>query len=131
MYNKKNNWCQQFGTFKPHEFIMMVLWFYFLGALSFAELGTVVAKSGGEYSYFQEAFSKLHTFWGPMPSFLCAWIYVMILRPVEVAVIVMTFAEYTVTPLVQDMSCSDSVLKLTALSALCKLLIHSLQYSLA
>ncbi|CAH2234897.1 jg23508 [Pararge aegeria aegeria] len=63
-----------------------------LGALSFAELGTVVGKSGAEYAYFQAAFGKMHKFWGPLPSFICAWIYVVILRPAEVAIIVLTFA---------------------------------------
>ncbi|KAI5636768.1 amino acid permease domain-containing protein [Phthorimaea operculella] len=74
-----------------------------LGALSFAELGTVVAKSGGEYAYIQEAFGKMHKFWGPLPAFSCAWIYVVILRPAEVAIIVMTCAEYSIQPFTMDL----------------------------
>lgn len=69
-----------------------------LGALAFAELGTVVPKSGAEYSYFLEAYGKLHSYWGPLPSFTCAWIYILILRPAEVAVICLTFAEYVCQP---------------------------------
>ncbi|CAH0678738.1 unnamed protein product [Chilo suppressalis] len=91
-----------------------------LGALSFAELGTVVGKSGAEYAYFQEAFGKTHKFWGPLPSFICAWIYVMILRPAEVAIIVMTFAEYAIQPFTLSLQedYKDTVIKLTSLSAL-------------
>lgn len=69
-----------------------------LGALCFAELGTIVPRSGAEYAYLIEAFSKSNKFWGPLPSFVCAWVYVMVLRPAEIAVIVLTFAEYTILP---------------------------------
>uniref|UniRef100_A0A2A4JZI4 b(0,+)-type amino acid transporter 1 n=1 Tax=Heliothis virescens TaxID=7102 RepID=A0A2A4JZI4_HELVI len=91
-----------------------------LGALSFAELGTVVGKSGAEYSYFQEAFGKTHKFWGPLPSFICAWIYVVILRPAEVAIIVMTFAEYAIQPFTPHLhqDYKEIAIKLASISAL-------------
>ncbi|CAH0728158.1 unnamed protein product, partial [Brenthis ino] len=91
-----------------------------LGALSFAELGTVLGKSGAEYSYFQEAFGKCHKYWGPLPSFICAWIYVMILRPAEVAIIVMTFAEYAMQPFTTDINPDHkrTAIKLGSLAAL-------------
>ncbi|CAH2105322.1 unnamed protein product [Euphydryas editha] len=95
-----------------------------LGPLSFAELGTVVGKSGAEYSYFQEAFGKIHKFWGPLTSFICAWIlYVVILRPAEVAIIVMTFAEYAFQPFTTDLQpdYKSTAIKLGSLAALCKL----------
>lgn len=69
-----------------------------LGALCFAELGTIVPRSGAEYAYLIEAFKKSHKFWGPLPSFICAWVYVMVLRPAEIAVIILTFAEYSILP---------------------------------
>ncbi|XP_063831563.1 b(0,+)-type amino acid transporter 1-like [Ostrinia nubilalis] len=91
-----------------------------LGALSFAELGTVVGKSGAEYAYFQEAFGNTHKYWGPLPSFICAWIYVVILRPAEVAIIVMTFAEYAIQPFSADLQADykDTAIKLASLTAL-------------
>ncbi|XP_014354855.2 b(0,+)-type amino acid transporter 1 [Papilio machaon] len=91
-----------------------------LGALSFAELGTVLGKSGAEYSYFQEAFGNIHKYWGPLPSFICAWIYVVILRPAEVAIIVMTFAEYAIQPFTLDLESNykDTAIKLASLAAL-------------
>ncbi|RZF34113.1 hypothetical protein LSTR_LSTR010961 [Laodelphax striatellus] len=71
-----------------------------LGALSFSELSTVVPRSGAEYSYFRVAFSKLHPFLGPLPCFLYAWVVVLILRPAEVAIIILTFTEYVYSPVV-------------------------------
>ncbi|XP_031828140.1 b(0,+)-type amino acid transporter 1 [Nomia melanderi] len=69
-----------------------------LGALAFAELSTVVPRSGAEYAYFIEAFSPLHHYAGQIPAFVCSWIYVFLLRPAEVAVVMLTFAEYSVQP---------------------------------
>ncbi|PSN40528.1 hypothetical protein C0J52_12262 [Blattella germanica] len=69
-----------------------------LGALCFAELGILMPRSGAEYVYLQEAFGNLHKFWGPLPSFLCSWVYVMVCRPAEVAVIILAFSEYVCQP---------------------------------
>ncbi|XP_063699556.1 b(0,+)-type amino acid transporter 1-like [Culicoides brevitarsis] len=97
----------------------------FLGALCFAELGTLVQRSGADYAYLLEGMRKLHKFWGPLPAFICAWVFVLFLRPAEVAVIILTFAEYTVQPfhklLHLDELCPESqqqIIKLIALIAL-------------
>ncbi|KAG4075694.1 hypothetical protein HA402_003519 [Bradysia odoriphaga] len=96
-----------------------------LGALCFAELGTVVPRSGAEYAYLFEAFAKQNKFWGPLPAFLLSWVFVLVLRPAEIAVIVLTFAEYSIQPLVPvlgmtHMSVHDleKVIKLIALLGL-------------
>ncbi|XP_073975764.1 b(0,+)-type amino acid transporter 1-like isoform X2 [Rhodnius prolixus] len=70
----------------------------YMGALAFAELGTVVAKSGAEYAFFQAAFTPLHRFFGPLPSFTYIWVIVLLVRPAEVAILVLTFAEYVYNP---------------------------------
>ena len=69
-----------------------------LGALAFAELSAVVPKSGAEYAYLMDAFSPLHRYFGQLPAFICSWVFVFLLRPAEVAVITLTFAEYIVRP---------------------------------
>lgn len=70
-----------------------------IGAMVFAELGSVVPKSGAEYAYLMEAFGKRGgRFYGPLPAFVCAWVYVMILRPAEIAIIILTFSEYSIQP---------------------------------
>lgn len=63
-----------------------------LGALCYAELGTLISKSGAEYSYILEAFG------GPL-AFLFCWISVFILKPAMLSIICLTLSEYIVIPL--------------------------------
>lgn len=98
-----------------------------LGALCFAELGCLVPKSGAEYAYLMEAFGKKGKFWGPLPAFVCAWVYVMILRPAEVAIIILTFAEYSIHPFHKVLGLDNlseqenaNIIKIVALLALGK-----------
>jgi L-type amino acid transporter 9 len=95
----------------------------FAGALTFAELSCVVPRSGAEYSYLLEAFGSLHRFWGPLPSFVCAFINVCILNPTSSAVIILTFSEYVCHPFAHQMSClapesQDVVKKMIAVTGL-------------
>lgn len=94
-----------------------------LGAATFAELGTLVPKSGAEYTYFLEAFGKLHPYWGPLPSFLCGWIHIFLLQPGGMAVVCLTFAEYACQPfstIFLELS-QDEVAIVKKLIALCAL----------
>ncbi|XP_052715931.1 b(0,+)-type amino acid transporter 1-like [Crassostrea angulata] len=61
-----------------------------LGSLSYAELGTVIRKSGGEYSYIKEAL-------GDIPAFLFAWTSVIVVRTSSMGIICLTFGEYMAT----------------------------------
>lgn len=94
-----------------------------LGALAYAELGTVVPRSGSEYAYFMDSFGPLHKFWGRLPAFLFSLIMIFVVRPAEVAVVVLTFAAYTCQPILDAFCISDPVVgeyfkKLTALLTL-------------
>ncbi|XP_033928808.1 B(0,+)-type amino acid transporter 1 [Melopsittacus undulatus] len=62
-----------------------------LGALCFAELGTMITKSGGEYPYLMEAF-------GPIPAFLFSWTSLLVTKPSSFAIICLSFAKYTLAP---------------------------------
>ncbi|XP_076032321.1 L-type amino acid transporter sobremesa isoform X2 [Oratosquilla oratoria] len=69
-----------------------------IGALSYAELGTLVAESGGEYAYFNEAFHRSRpskTWYGPVPAFLFSWVSILLLKPSGLAIIALTCAEYS------------------------------------
>ncbi|XP_076111590.1 b(0,+)-type amino acid transporter 1-like [Mytilus galloprovincialis] len=61
-----------------------------LGSLSYAEIGCVVKKSGGEYAYIDAAMGRLM-------AFMFAWTKIIVLTPSSVAVISLTFASYCVT----------------------------------
>lgn len=61
------------------------------GALSFAELGTSVSASGGEYTYIRLAY-------GELAGFLYLWIVVVIIVPCSNAVAALTFATYVLDP---------------------------------
>ena len=82
-----------------------------LGALCFAELGTSIAASGGEYTYIRLAY-------GPLPSFLYLWVTVTILLPCSSAITALTFANYVLQPLYVNCVPPDQALRLLALALL-------------
>lgn len=93
--------------------------FSILGALSYAELGTMITKSGAEYAYLKDAFGPLHKNLGPVPAFLFAWTSVLILKPALFGVVAMSFGLYAVEPFF-PCGPSDIAVKLVAIVCLCK-----------
>lgn len=85
------------------------------GSLCYAELGTCIKKSGGEYSYLMEAFGRI-------PAYLFAWTSVLIIRPASGAIIALTFAEYVSKPFYPDCEAPAYLMKLLACSCLGKIL---------
>lgn len=61
----------------------------FSGALSYAELGTMNTSSGAEWAYFMDAF-------GAPPAFLFSWVSTLVLKPSQMAIICLSFAQYAV-----------------------------------
>ncbi|XP_025199652.1 b(0,+)-type amino acid transporter 1 [Melanaphis sacchari] len=78
-----------------------------LGALAYAELGTMNPSSGAEYAYLMDAF-------GPMPAFLFSWISTLILKPSQVAIICLSFAKYAVEAFVDECGSSEYIVKIVA-----------------
>ncbi|CAG9784308.1 unnamed protein product [Diatraea saccharalis] len=66
-----------------------------IGALCYAELGTMIPKSGGDYAYIGEAF-------GSLLSFLYLWVALFVLVPTGNAITALTFAQNILQPLWPD-----------------------------
>ncbi|KAI5619776.1 B(0,+)-type amino acid transporter 1, partial [Silurus asotus] len=79
-----------------------------LGALCYAELGTMITKSGGEYPYLMESF-------GPIPAYLYSWTTILILKPSSLAIISLSCGEYAATPFYPG--CTPPVIVIKSLAA--------------
>lgn len=67
-------------------------------------------SSGAEYAYFLDAF-------GPVPAFLFSWVSTLVLKPSQLAIICLTFAQYSVEAFLND-SAPDSTVKLVCLATI-------------
>lgn len=54
-----------------------------------------------------ESFGKMHPFWGPLPAFIYSFVVIILVRPVEVVVVVLTSAEYIVE-MIKDFICIEN-----------------------
>lgn len=84
-----------------------------LGALCYAELGTSVTRSGGDYAYIYVAF-------GPLAAFLRLWMAILIIRPTTQAIVAITFAQYAAKPFFPDCDPPKETIRLLAAVCLCK-----------
>ncbi|XP_064636136.1 large neutral amino acids transporter small subunit 1-like isoform X1 [Lineus longissimus] len=92
--------------------LSMVLWtvcgvFSALGAICYAELGTTIPRSGGEYIYILEAF-------GGLPAFMCLWINFICIGAVANAANSLIFATYILKPLFPECDPPEIALQLVA-----------------
>ena len=69
-----------------------------LGALSYAELGTMIPEFGGEYAYIRVVY-------GDFPAFLALWISLILIQPGSIAILTLTFGNYCLQPLYPDPTC--------------------------
>ncbi|GFG33375.1 hypothetical protein Cfor_09996, partial [Coptotermes formosanus] len=83
-----------------------------VGALCYAELGTSIPKSGGDYAYIFEAF-------GPLPAFLYLWDAMLIFVPTTNAIMALTFSGYVIKPFFPSCQVPDSSVRLLAAATIC------------
>ncbi|RCN27842.1 hypothetical protein ANCCAN_26421 [Ancylostoma caninum] len=97
-----------------------------LGAYVYAELGTLITKSGGEYVYIMEAF-------GPFLAFLRLWVESIVVRPCTITIVCLSFALYMLRPIYRDCdppSWSTELLAISMIGTLYKFyLIFSVSFS--
>lgn len=85
-----------------------------VGAYCYAELGTFIRSSGGDYAYVLAAF-------GPLMGFLRMWIECIIVRPCTITAVAITFATYILQPFFG--TCSAPCLTAQLLAAGCIVLL--------
>ncbi|KAL3879806.1 hypothetical protein ACJMK2_032088 [Sinanodonta woodiana] len=84
-----------------------------LGAVCYAELGTSIPESGGEYIYIKRAF-------GEIPAFICLWINFLLICPVGLAAMSLMFSVYLLQPIFPDCEIPNMGTRLLAAVIVCK-----------
>ncbi|KAL4717644.1 hypothetical protein ACJJTC_000793 [Scirpophaga incertulas] len=85
-----------------------------LGAMSYAELGTTLAQSGGDYHYINEAY-------GSLPAFLYLWDANLVFVPSTNAIMSLTFANNVLSPIFPNCPIDQLCRKLIAAATICLL----------
>lgn len=91
--------------------------FALVGAICYAELGTSIPKSGGDYVYIYEAY-------GSLASFLYLWATNLIVIPSMNAIMGLTFSKYVIQPLFK----SDCPIPIMAIRMVATLIIFLLTF---
>ncbi|KAF7279888.1 large neutral amino acids transporter small subunit 1 [Rhynchophorus ferrugineus] len=88
--------------------------FSMVGAYCYAELGTMIRKSGADYAYIMDTF-------GPFVAFIRLWIECLIVRPCSQAIVALTFSQYVLKPIFIECDPPDGAARLLAACCICVL----------
>jgi amino acid transporter len=97
----------------------LVVWlvcglFSMVGAYCYSELGCMIKKAGGDYSYILDTF-------GPFVAFIRLWAECLIVRPCTIAIVGLTFATYATKPFFPECNPPDEAIRCLAAVCICKL----------
>lgn len=88
--------------------------FSMVGAYCYAELGLLIRKPGGDYTYILDTF-------GPFVGFIRLWAECLIVRPCTITIVALTFAKYAVKLLFPECSAPDESVRMLAAACICLL----------
>eukprot|EP00095_Tigriopus_kingsejongensis_P000957 maker-scaffold83_size396513-snap-gene-0.16 protein:Tk00957 transcript:maker-scaffold83_size396513-snap-gene-0.16-mRNA-1 annotation:"cationic amino acid transporter" len=97
----------------------LVVWsvcgvFSMIGAYCYAELGCMIKKTGGDYTYILDTF-------GPFVGFIRLWSECLIVRPCTITIVALTFAKYMAKPFFPDCEPPDESVRMLAAGCICLL----------
>ena len=98
--------------------LALIVWvlsglFSMVGAYCYAELGTMIRKTGADYAYIMITF-------GPFLAFIRLWVECLIVRPCSQAIVALTFAVYILKPLYPECNPPDESVRMLATCCICK-----------
>lgn len=98
--------------------LALIVWtasglFSMVGAYCYAELGTMITRSGADYAYIMETF-------GPFMAFIRLWIECMIVRPCSQAIVALTFSVYVMKPFFPDCEPPGDAARMLAVCCICE-----------
>ncbi|XP_029983210.1 b(0,+)-type amino acid transporter 1-like [Sphaeramia orbicularis] len=82
-----------------------------LGGLCYAELGTIIPESGGEYIYMLRTTGKV-------TAFMFVFSFIIVMKPVSATGIALSFGEYVVAPFYEGCSVPQGLVKCVAAGAI-------------
>ena len=102
----------------------LVVWmlcglFSMIGAYCYAELGCIIKKSGGDYSYILDTF-------GPFVGFVRLWAECIVVRPCTITIVALTFSTYACKPFFPECDPPDEAIRALAALCICKSLPQSI-----
>jgi len=85
-----------------------------VGAYCYAELGLLIRKPGGDYTYILDSL-------GPFIGFVRLWAECLIVRPCTITIVALTFAKYSVKLLFPECDPPDDSVRMLAAVCICVL----------
>eukprot|EP00092_Neocalanus_flemingeri_P066384 GFUD01080851.1.p1 GENE.GFUD01080851.1~~GFUD01080851.1.p1 ORF type:complete len:507 (-),score=117.75 GFUD01080851.1:107-1573(-) len=86
--------------------------FSMVGAYCYAELGLLIRKPGGDYTYILDTL-------GPFIGFIRLWAECLIVRPCTITIVALTFAKYSVKLMFPECEPPDESVRILAAVCIC------------